>query len=138
MTIDTAPRLTEATAIRPTTHAPRLLATKVAGPTAQLVALPQLEGALPSTLAGVDEHLARIERARRAQLDALPAIPSNVVAAAHRRIVQHILDQVRSARSRARDGSYGTCVRCGASIGTRVLERKPWQIACGSCDHSAH
>lgn len=136
MTIDTAPRLTEATTIQPTTYASRTRATRVAGPTAQLVALPQLEGGLPSTLAGVDEHLARLERARQAQLDALPATPSNVVAAAHRRIVQQVLDHVRAARSRVRAGTYGICFHCGTSVGARVLEREPWQIACGSCDPS--
>lgn len=136
MTIHTPPRLTEATTMRPATYAPLTRASKDAGPTARLVALPQLDGGLPSTLAGVDEHLARIERARQSQMDALPSTPSNVVAAAHRRIVERILVHVRSARARVRAGTYGTCVHCGTSVGERVLEREPWQTACGSCDPS--
>lgn len=136
MTTDTASRHFAAT-IGPATPATRTQVAKVAGPTAQLVALPQLEGGWPSTLAGVDEHLERIERARQAQLDALAAIPNNVVAAAHRRIVERILDQIRSARTQARAGTYGLCVHCGANIGARALAREPWQTACCSCDLSS-
>ena len=94
---------------------------------------PQLDAGLPPTLAGVDDHLARIERARQAQLDALPPVPANVVAHAHRRAVEQILDQVRAARAGLREGRYGICARCCSTIRPRVLEREPWQTACGSC-----
>ena len=141
MTIDTAPPRT--TPDTPPAHRPPADAPgpdtptrpgRDAGPAARLVALPQLEDGLPPTLAGVDEHLARLERARRAQLDALPATPDHVVAAAHRRIVARFVDQVRDARARIRAGTYGTCTHCGTSIPTRVLDREPWQDSCTSCD----
>lgn len=108
-----------------------------AGPTAQLVALPQLDSGLPSTPAGVDDHLARIEHARQAQLDSLPVASSNVVAEAHRRIVARILEQVRDARARVRHGTYGRCTHCGTPIHRGVLQREPWQAACPACDPSA-
>ena len=128
MTIDTAPPRT--TTDTPPAHRPPA----DAGPAARLVALPQLEDGLPPTLAGVDEHLARLERARQAQLDALPPAPDHVVAAAHRRIVARFVDQVRDARGRIRAGTYGTCVHCTSPIPTRVLDREPWQDACAACD----
>ena len=141
MTIDTAPPRTT-TDTPPAHRAPadgpgRDTPTRPgrdAGPAARLVALPQLEDGLPPTLAGVDEHLARLERARQAQLDALPPTPDHVVAAAHRRIVARFVDQVRDARARIRAGTYGTCAHCTAPIATRVLDREPWQDACTACD----
>lgn len=135
MTIDLVPP-----SPRPTSHrsSPRDFSSGSVGATARLFALPQLDAGLPPTLAEVDEHLARIERARQAQLDALPAKPGHVVAAAHRGIVEQILAQVQAARVRVREGTYGLCARCAATIGHRVLEREPWQTACGSCDSSSH
>lgn len=112
-------------------------AARAVGPTAQLVALPQLDSGLPSTLLGVDDHLARIERARQAQLNSLPVAPSNVVAEAHRRIVARILEQVRDARARIREGTYGRCTYCSTPIHHGVLQREPWQPACPACDPSA-
>lgn len=131
----TAPHTTSTHAAE-TRTAPHLAARAV-GPTAQLMALPQLDSGLPSTPAGVDDHLARIERARQAQLDSLPVAPSNVVAEAHRRIVARILEQVRDARARVREGTYGRCVHCSTSIHQGVLQREPWQPACPVCDPSA-
>ncbi|WP_374457838.1 hypothetical protein [Nocardioides sp.] len=105
-----------------------------AGPGARLVALPQLEDGLPATLVELDDHLARIEQARQAQLDALAPAAGNVVAAAHRRIVVRYVDQVREARARLRAGTYGTCSRCGTDIPPKVLGREPWQTVCTVCD----
>ena len=86
------------------------------GPAAHLLALPQLgPGPLPAPSA-VDEHLARTEQARQAQLDALPVDPCSVVTAAHRRTVvrtglqrgRDLVDErglvCRSARRRGRGG----------------------------------
>lgn len=103
------------------------------GATARLVALPQLDAGLPPTPVGVDDHLAQIEGARQAQLDALPPNPGHVVPAAHRRTVEQILAQVRAARARVREGTFGRCARCSSTISHRVLERQPWQSACDSC-----
>jgi DnaK suppressor protein len=133
----TTPPHTETIHSMTTRTAPRGAARAV-GPTAQLVALPQLDSGLPSTLSGVDDHLARIERARQAQLNSLPVAPSNVVTQAHRRIVARILEQVRDARARIREGTYGCCTHCSTPIQHGVLQREPWQPACPVCDPSAH
>lgn len=73
-----------------------------------MVAFPQPRGGLLSTPSGVDEHLAQLEMARQAQLDALPLATHDLVAAAHRGTVARILEQVRVARRRVSDGQYGT------------------------------
>ncbi len=104
-----------------------------AGPTARLMALPQPQGAFPTTPAGVDQHLARFEAARQAQLDALPQTPLDKVAAAHRGTVERILEQVRAARRRVIDGVYGICVGCGTGIPPERLELRPWLITCTGC-----
>lgn len=104
------------------------------GPAAHLLALPQLDpGPLP-TPSAVDEHLARTERARQAQLDALPVDPCSVVAAAHRRTVARILEQVREARLRVREGSYGLCAGCSTPIHPDVLVGQPWLVTCAGCE----
>ena len=65
-------------------------------------------------MADVDDHLARIELARQAQLDALPTDPTSIIAEAHRGTVRRIIDQARAARERVRAGTFGLCVRCRA------------------------
>lgn len=137
MTIDTAPtRTTARTTTRTDASSPRTPhpPARDSGPDARLLALPQLEGGLPADLADVDDHLARIERARQAQLDALPRVPDSVVAVAHRRIVARYVAQVRDARARVRAGTYGTCARCGTDLPQKVLDREPWQTVCTVCD----
>ena len=103
------------------------------GPAAHLLALPQLDAGLPPTASAVDEHLARTEQARQAQLDALPVDPCNVVTAAHRRTVARILDEVRAARLRVRDGLYGLCAGCSTAIEPGALEGQPWLSTCAGC-----
>lgn len=107
--------------------------TPAAGPTARLVALPQPRGGLLSTPSGVDEHLAQLEMARQAQLDALPGATHDIVAAAHRSTVSRILEQIRVARGRVSDGQYGTCVSCKSSIHPERLDLRPWLITCTEC-----
>jgi RNA polymerase-binding transcription factor DksA len=105
------------------------------GPAAHLMALPQLApGPLP-TPSAVDEHLARTEQARQAQLDALPVEPGSVVTAAHRRTVARILEQVREARLRVREGTYGLCAGCSSAIEPDVLVGQPWLVTCSGCSH---
>lgn len=103
------------------------------GPAAHLIALPQLDAGLPPTASAVDEHLARTERARQAQLDALPAGPCSVVTAAHRSTVARILEDVRAARLRVRDGLYGLCAGCSTAIEPGALEGQPWLLTCAGC-----
>lgn len=137
MTIDTASPLSPPlnSSLPSSTPPPDtpLRAPRDVGPDARLVALPQLEDGLPPTVAGLDDHLARIERARHAQLVALPPAPDHVVAVAHRRIVTRYLEQVRDARARLRAGTYGTCADCRASISPRLLTREPWRTTCAEC-----
>lgn len=105
-----------------------------AGPSARLVALPQPDmGQQLMTPEGVDDHLSQLEAARQAQLDALPPIPRDVVAAAHRGTVTRILDQVRTARQRLSEGLYGVCAGCGTWIQRERLELRPWLITCTGC-----
>lgn len=44
--------------------------------------------------------------------------------------LQGLLDQVRRARSRLDEGSYGTCEVCGRSIDPARLEARPWATRC--------
>lgn len=104
-----------------------------AGPAARLVALPQPREGLLSTPSDVGEHLAQLEAARQAQLDTLPPIPRDVVAAAHRGTVIRLLEQVRAARRRLRDGGYGICTGCGTRIHPERLELRPWLLSCTEC-----
>jgi RNA polymerase-binding transcription factor DksA len=106
----------------------------VAGPSARLRALPQPIAGHLAAPEGVDDHLAQLETARQAQLDALSAAPRNVVAAAHRETVVWILDQVRAARRRLREDVYGLCARCGGLIPPVRLTTQPWVITCTVCD----
>lgn len=41
-----------------------------------------------------------------------------------------ILDEVRRARQRVADGSYGTCEVCGEPIPEGRLEARPWATRC--------
>jgi DnaK suppressor protein len=104
-----------------------------AGPSACLRALPQPTAGQLATTAGVEGHLAELQVARQAQLDALAATACNVVAAAHRDTVVWILDQIRTARRRLGEGSYSICARCGTSIGPDRLTMQPWQTTCNPC-----
>lgn len=103
------------------------------GPTVELVALPEPHDVWPSDPEEVDAHLARIETARQRQLDALPASNTDPVTAAHRATVEAILTDVRNARRRLREGTYGSCVRCGADISVQQLQRLPWTAVCADC-----
>ncbi len=113
--------------LRPRTDVP------ATGPTSRLVALPQRAGAPTSDRVAIDVYLAELERARQCQLDTIPARPGNVVTAAHRRVVEHLLAEVRAARRRVGDGTYGRCTRCRAAVEAAVLEDVPWQPTCTAC-----
>lgn len=41
-----------------------------------------------------------------------------------------MLDDVRRARRRVADGTYGTCEMCGESIPDARLEARPWSSRC--------
>ena len=42
----------------------------------------------------------------------------------------HLISEVESALQRIEDGTYGTCVVCGKSIGVERLEAVPWATFC--------
>jgi RNA polymerase-binding transcription factor DksA len=41
-----------------------------------------------------------------------------------------ILDEVRRARRRVADGTYGTCEVCGEPLPEERLEVRPWAVRC--------
>jgi RNA polymerase-binding transcription factor DksA len=43
------------------------------------------------------------------------------------------LDAVEAAMARLDEGSYGTCERCGETLGPAVLEADPTGSACAAC-----
>ncbi|MDQ3379074.1 MAG: TraR/DksA C4-type zinc finger protein [Actinomycetota bacterium] len=42
----------------------------------------------------------------------------------------HLIAEVGAALKRIEDGTYGTCVVCGKSIGVERLEAVPWATLC--------
>lgn len=71
---------------------------------------------------------------RQPQLAALPTPDTeDLVAVLHRESVERILGEIRAARGRLEDGTYGACVRCGRPIPPDRLELRPWAAACAGC-----
>lgn len=103
------------------------------GPTADLVALPDREEVELSAPAEVYTYLLQAEAARQRQLDVLPEVDRDAVAAAYRATVEGILAEVRTARRRAEAGLYGICTGCGAAISAERLELRPWATSCAWC-----
>jgi RNA polymerase-binding transcription factor DksA len=104
------------------------------GPTAALVALPrrtEIERTTPPE--EIRSYLADAEEARRRQLEALPEIDLDPVAAAYRGTVERILDEVRTARRRVEDDLYGVCTVCEGTISADRLQLRPWATACATC-----
>lgn len=56
---------------------------------------------------------------------------------AEQRLVDHEIAAVRGALHRIKDGSYGTCVRCGDAIDPRRLEAQPEAALCIGCAQAA-
>ena len=104
-----------------------------AGPTADLIDLPDPDEGRPIVPVEVYEHLTRIESARQRQLHALPATNVDAVAAAHRGAVERILEEVGAARRRLMAGLYGTCASCDGEIPSERLELRPWATTCAAC-----
>jgi RNA polymerase-binding transcription factor DksA len=81
----------------------------------------------------IDAYLAQAEEARRRQLEALPEVDLDPVAAAYRATVERILEEVRAARRRVEDDLYGTCESCDGAISPERLQLRPWATACATC-----
>jgi len=52
-------------------------------------------------------------------------------------LVQKEIASVKRALGRIKDGSYGTCVRCGEEIAPERLEARPEAALCIDCARSA-
>lgn len=109
----------------------------IAGPTADRAAHPDPSGVDLTVPAEVDAHLSRVEALRQAQLDALPHVDLDPVAAAHRESLTRILDEVRVARARLAAGLYGVCARCDSAIPEARLQLRPWATTCAACASGA-
>lgn len=48
-----------------------------------------------------------------------------------------LLREIRAAQARIRDGSYGICVQCGATINPERLDALPWASRCIGCQEAA-
>ena len=83
------------------------------------------------------ERAVDAEEARRHQLDALPEVDLDPVAAAYRGTVERILDEVRTARRRVEDDLYGVCIACDGAISAERLQLRPWATACAACASTA-
>ncbi len=46
---------------------------------------------------------------------------------------EHVLAAIDAALARIEDGTYGTCVNCGAQIPEERLEARPWAPLCIDC-----
>ena len=84
-------------------------------------------------LAAVALELDVAEQARVRQLAALPADPADEVAVLHRESVERLLAEIRAARQRLEDGTYGTCTACRRPLAPGRLELRPWAATCTSC-----
>jgi RNA polymerase-binding protein DksA len=71
--------------------------------------------------------------------------PEGATLAFERQHTAALLDQARAqliavddALRRLADGSYGTCARCGRSIGAERLEARPTATTCVTCASTRH
>lgn len=89
------------------------------------------------TVRDLDRQLAEVEEARAAQLAAIEDptddLTTEAVTAAYQETVRTILAEVRLARRRLADGTYGACTRCHGPIAPERLEWRPWATTCIDC-----
>ena len=105
----------------------------IPGPTVGLVALPDPDDVEPRDPDTVRSYLVETQAARQRQLDALPSVDLDPVAAAYRGTVERILAEVRAALLRVEAGLYGICTACSGAIPTERLHLRPWATACAAC-----
>ena len=74
-----------------------------------------------------------VEAAREAQLRSISGTTDDLVTLAYRDAVLRILSEVRTARSRLDDGTYGICTGCHGRVGDERLEALPWATQCTRC-----
>ena len=81
----------------------------------------------------LDATLAGLERKREEQLASLGDARGDLVVIAHKESVARILDEIRTARQRLRDGTHGVCVTCHGAVGDELIDSLPWAIRCAGC-----
>ncbi|SDT70899.1 TraR/DksA C4-type zinc finger protein [Jiangella sp. DSM 45060] len=84
---------------------------------------------------GIDTVLKDAETSRQRQFDDLPPPCDGdpTPASAHRQTVARILAEIRAARQRLADGTFGLCERCRKRIPAERLELRPWTSVCVRC-----
>ena len=83
-------------------------------------------------LVQIDAELAEQEASRASQLAGIDTSPDEVTTA-YRETVSRLLEEIRLARRRIAEGTYGCCVRCGTDIPAARLELRPWASAGTGC-----
>ncbi|QYJ03081.1 hypothetical protein KUV85_12135 [Nocardioides panacisoli] len=79
----------------------------------------------------IDGDLRLIEIERAKQLLGITA--TDEVSAAYRETVAAMVDELRLARRRIEDGTYGQCRQCDRIIRRERLEWRPWATTCTEC-----
>lgn len=67
------------------------------------------------------------------RLSRVDALQQQHMAIARRQRVEIQLQQIRSALSRMKSGTYGACIQCGEPIGFARLKARPEAPACRDC-----
>jgi DnaK suppressor protein len=86
-----------------------------------------------SANAHIYRALEEASRTREALLAELPESTDDLVIEAQRLSIECVLDEVRAARTRLENGSYGTCLGCRAQIPMERLKLRPWAAICVRC-----
>ena len=80
----------------------------------------------------LDDQLRELEAVRASQLDGIDTSPDEVTSA-YRETVSRLLEEIKGARRRIADGTYGLCESCGNPIGKMRLMAFPRATLCMSC-----
>jgi RNA polymerase-binding transcription factor DksA len=83
--------------------------------------------------APLDATLAELERKREEQLASLEDAEGDLVAIAYKNSVARILEEIRTARRRLREGKHGMCVDCHGRVAAERIEALPWATQCTDC-----
>jgi RNA polymerase-binding transcription factor DksA len=95
--------------------------------------LPLVSPRRETSTAAPGDQLRDLENTLQTQLDTLPTVSEDGVAAAHRANVEQNLQEVRLALRLHAEGRYGTCIRCADPIAGVRLEVRPWATRCIRC-----
>lgn len=78
------------------------------------------------------EQLGNISFGKRVGDGTQMAVDRMVAVSAHSHLTQ-VLDDVRQARARLAEGTYGVCAECDTDIPVGRLEARPWATRCVGC-----